>query len=72
MPKKRPATQTPVDRIEKQIVNAVGVAADVGNTLYKHFKKDEPLRQRWNALMREMQSLRKEIANEVKRRRTAN
>jgi hypothetical protein len=72
MPKKRPAGKTPIDKIEKEIVTAVGVVATVGNTLYKHFKKEEPIRQRWDALKREMQSLRKEIQTEVKRRRDSN
>jgi uncharacterized coiled-coil DUF342 family protein len=72
MPQKRLTEKTPIDTIEKEIVSAVGVVATVGNTLYKHFKKREPIRQRWDALTREMQSLRKEIRDEVKRRREAN
>lgn len=68
MPKKRPAEKTPIDRIEKEIVDAVGIVATVGSTLYRHFKKHEPVRQRWAALTREMQSLRKEIQSEVRKR----
>ena len=63
MPKKRPLTTDSKQRIADYIRETHIHGLTVRSFLAGHFKKEKDIRKRWDALLKEMSLIEKEISN---------